>query len=176
MEAVIPFYQFRDPDLALSLPNHCVYSFHLFPGHRLKQDTDSNLPVVLVSGVAGAFVLMLMAFVMFNYFVDRRNQKIVGAASKFNAVISSLFPENVRNRLFDENTSEDKKRTVSGWKIDDEDTDNRSKKQGAIADLFPQTTIMFADISGFTAWSSTRSIPVVLYQMYWYHWQLHSWH
>ena len=25
-----------------------------------------------------------------------------------------------------------------------------------IADLFPETTIMFADISGFTAWSSTR--------------------
>jgi class 3 adenylate cyclase len=25
-----------------------------------------------------------------------------------------------------------------------------------IADLFPETTIMFADIAGFTAWSSTR--------------------
>lgn len=25
-----------------------------------------------------------------------------------------------------------------------------------IADLFPETTIMFADISGFTAWSSVR--------------------
>jgi len=25
-----------------------------------------------------------------------------------------------------------------------------------IADLFPDTTIMFADIAGFTAWSSTR--------------------
>jgi class 3 adenylate cyclase len=34
-------------------------------------------------------------------------------------------------------------------------------KSKPIADLFPETTIMFADIAGFTAWSSTREPSAV---------------
>jgi hypothetical protein len=154
MEVIVPFYQFRDLELAKSLPGHCLYSFYLYPNDLLKQDTDSNLPVVLVSVVAGAFTLMLMAFVMFNYFVDRRNQKIVGAATKFNAVISSLFPENVRDRLLDD-TAKASPNLKKGWMAENSEADNR-KLAPAIADLFPETTILFADIAGFTAWSSTR--------------------
>ena len=30
-----------------------------------------------------------------------------------------------------------------------------------IADLFPNTTVLFADIAGFTAWSSQREPPQV---------------
>jgi hypothetical protein len=156
MEVVVPFYDFYDNELALSLPNHCAYSFYLYPGDLLKEDTESSLPVVLVSVVAGAFALMLMAFIMFNYFVDRRNKKIVGAAAKFNAVIASLFPDNVRGRLFNDDVDVAKGRNTEG-KIQRENIPvSTNRKSKAIADLFPETTIMFADIAGFTAWSSTR--------------------
>jgi hypothetical protein len=37
-----------------------------------------------------------------------------------------------------------------------DDDDDFMYKSKPIADLFPETTILFADISGFTAWSSTR--------------------
>ena len=41
---------------------------------------------------------------------------------------------------------------------DDVDMDmmGESDDDRPIADLFPETTIMFADIAGFTAWSSVR--------------------
>lgn len=38
----------------------------------------------------------------------------------------------------------------------DDNKDFEAARAKPIADLFPETTIMFADIAGFTAWSSTR--------------------
>ena len=38
----------------------------------------------------------------------------------------------------------------------DMDMMGESDEDRPIADLFPETTIMFADIAGFTAWSSVR--------------------
>jgi class 3 adenylate cyclase len=43
--------------------------------------------------------------------------------------------------------------TMDSEEYDDDDFMYKTKP---IADLFPETTILFADISGFTAWSSTR--------------------
>jgi hypothetical protein len=154
MEEVVPFYNFRDPHLALSTPNHCVYTLHLYPNDALEADAGSNMPAILLSVVAGAFVLMLIAFLMFNHFVDRRNEKIVSAAAKFNSVIASLFPDNVRDRLFDDEQNMDV--GEPGWMNKKEKGDENKPKSKAIADFFPHTTIMFADIVGFTAWSSTR--------------------
>ena len=36
----------------------------------------------------------------YDYFSNKRNRKVVDAAAKFNSIVSSLFPENVRERLF----------------------------------------------------------------------------
>lgn len=38
----------------------------------------------------------------------------------------------------------------------DDDDDGEILKTEPIADHFPNTTVLFADIVGFTAWSSTR--------------------
>lgn len=90
--------------------------------------------------------------------------------------MSQLFPENVRERLFKKESKKSKNKdkvnkkkgyeatnskmrsflsdgSADGLDMDmmDHDTDDRP-----IADLFPDTTIMFADIAGFTAWSSVR--------------------
>lgn len=42
-------------------------------------------------------------------------------------------------------------------------TQEEYKYDEPIADLFPETTIMFADIAGFTAWSSEREPSQVFY-------------
>jgi class 3 adenylate cyclase len=47
--------------------------------------------------------------------------------------------------------------TEHGFSIDEEETgDDEIYKTKPIADLFPETSVMFADICGFTAWSSVR--------------------
>ena len=71
--------------------------------------------------VGATFVLMVCTFGAYDFFVNRRNRKIVDAAAKFNSIVSSLFPENVRERLFaDAEEKMRKKEKVNGIKsIDD---------------------------------------------------------
>jgi class 3 adenylate cyclase len=121
-------------------------------------------------------------------FFHRRNTKVVDTAERSNAIVSSLFPSNVRERLFNESTHHDlpgdpfpdipiatgesrvKSRlrsfmTDGGMEQSQQPWDSTESethedivvfKSKPIADLFPETTILFADISGFTAWSSMR--------------------
>jgi hypothetical protein len=94
------------------------------------------------------------------------------AAEKSEAIVSALFPDNVRDRLFnkgkDKKKSKDKKsfepakarmKNFLSSEHDSVDMDimgGESEEDRPIADLFPETTILFADIAGFTAWSSVR--------------------
>lgn len=134
---------------------------------------------------------------------DPRWLLVVDSAVQSNAIVSSLFPRNVRERLFraEEKKYEADNKTSSAVlafepaKIRIKNFLNTStagagmgmgvtgrlpvppeeggqvKTRGAstsvadggifeanrpIADLFPETTILFADIAGFTAWSSAR--------------------
>lgn len=92
---------------------------------------------------------------------------------KSSAIVSSLFPSNVRDRLFNHDVKEyapnqvSQKNRLKSFMTNNSGTDTAHEERGThkgvlpwsnrpIADLFPEVTVMFADISGFTAWSSTR--------------------
>lgn len=66
-------------------------------------------------------MLMASTFFAYDFFVNRRNRKVVDAATRFNFIVSSLFPENVRERLFaDAEEKMRKKEKVSAVKSIDE--------------------------------------------------------
>jgi class 3 adenylate cyclase len=82
-------------------------------------------------------------------------------AADLTAIVSSLFPKQVRDRLLAPESNNNVnnllgsgnnrlKSYLSG------DQENGEMQNNPIADLFPNCTVMFADIAGFTAWSSTR--------------------
>ena len=99
------------------------------------------------------------------------------SAKRSNAVVASLFPKKVREQLLKE-AEEQISAAESGGNKNNRKAflfgavakselknflnEGVSKANGVafdtkpIADLFPNTTIMFADICGFTAWSSVR--------------------
>ncbi|KAG7337351.1 family 3 adenylate cyclase, partial [Nitzschia inconspicua] len=108
--------------------------------------------------------------------VERRQAIILQKALQSTAVVSSLFPRNVRDRILNFNGTGSPNQVVTdadGASIREK---LRSGKLGqetskspyghtpetynngdTIADLFPNCTVLFADIAGFTAWSSSRS-------------------
>ena len=163
--------QYKDNTTA-AIGGHCVYSFSLYTSSNFNKDSESALPAFFTVAVAIIFVLMSVTFCMYDRFVRRRNAKVVNAAARSNAIISSLFPTNVRERLFAEaqetnnqtNSQAPKSRLKSMLNSgelhdmgeEDADEDEIMYKTKPIADLFPETTIIFADIAGFTAWSSVR--------------------
>jgi hypothetical protein len=112
---------------------------------------------------------MTLAFAMYDWFVRRRNNKVMGAAVRSTAIVSSLFPSNVRDRLYkeaEENAA--KKQRMENWMHTEgadaialeADNDVIAYKGKPIADLFPETTILFADIAGFTGKSISRLLPM----------------
>lgn len=117
---------------------------------------------------------MTVAFSMYDWFVRMRNKKVIGAAVRSGAIVSSLFPSSVRDRLYkeaEENAAANAR--IQKWMVPESgargETLQNNKSAIAydskpIADLFPETTILFADIAGFTAWSSARE-PHQVFQL-----------
>jgi class 3 adenylate cyclase len=81
------------------------------------------------------------------------------------AIVSSLFPSNVRDRLFPTDEDGDQKSRklehnksrLKSFLSDGKTLEPKSTvSPSPIADLFPHCTVLFSDISGFTSWSSVR--------------------
>lgn len=152
-------------ELQKSTPGACLYSFHLTASKDFDAVFESNLPIVFAFVVAVIFLVMGITFFVYDSFVTRRNNKVMGAAMRSTAIVTSLFPSNVRDRLYDgaqaanHASSSAKLRrfmdkngagpAMDGLSQDgygDENHDAVVLETKPIADLFPETTVMFCDI------------------------------
>jgi hypothetical protein len=86
---------------------------------------------------------------------------VVGAAARSNAIVTSLFPSTVRDRLLHEDNNDgnwQNQQRQSGLHANSngnrDNATSQSMKSKPIADLFPDCTVLFADIVNFTSWSS----------------------
>lgn len=101
--------------------------------------------------MAALFGIVAIAFLVYDYFVLKRNEKIVNAAARSNAIVASVFPSTIRDRLMEENkhrqSAVNKKRRLTSLMNDglllEDDEDDRLKSE-PIADLFPEVTLFFA--------------------------------
>ena len=129
---------------------------HIFPSAKFHDNYKTNTPTIYAAVVAFTFVLVAAVFFIYDLLVQYRNEKIVVTAARSNAIVSSMFPDAIRDRLLQRNDAPSKRGHLKSYLLNGEDggCDNLSSKP--LADLFLETTVMFADISGFTAWSSVR--------------------
>jgi class 3 adenylate cyclase len=81
-----------------------------------------------------------------------------------NRFVSTLFPANVRDRVMNDANDDVRGTSFLTSSGNNEEADFGVYQTRPIADYFPYTTVMFADISGFTAWSSTRE-PFQVFQL-----------
>ena len=148
----------------------CFYSLSIYPSQVFADDFVDATPWVLVSAVVGVLLFAMAMFIFYDYLVERRQTLVLRKAVQSTAIVSSLFPKTVRDRLMNATSGlgdEAETRTVPGFqdrlRNKKSSTVPRTDKVGTnddfgdtIADLFPSCTVLFADIAGFTAWSSTR--------------------
>jgi len=160
-EVIVPLTQYRFNETR-HVEGHCVYSFYLYSSEEYESASETDLPVIFAVAVGVIFITMALTFLVYDRFVHRRNMKVVDAASKSNQIINTLFPQQVRDRLFADKSDDDanvgtKSKLMNmmnsgdfavGASSDDEVDDDIMYKTKPIADLFPETTILFADIAG----------------------------
>lgn len=85
----------------------CRYRFHVYPTNAvLEEDYDLESDVFFwctVTSVA-CFALVLVLFILFDWFVRRRQQLMINSSLKSRALVSSLFPRAIRGRLLEEHS------------------------------------------------------------------------
>jgi hypothetical protein len=123
-----------------------------------------------VSGiVAGLFLLMAAILLVYDAMVTNRSRKLIGAANNSTALVDSLYPPDVVEQLLaeQEKKAEHFRQGISFFRYEGtqiNDCANDGPIYSPIAALFPETSILSADIVGFTSWSSIRE-PSQVFQL-----------
>jgi hypothetical protein len=132
----------------------CAYTLYIYPSDTFEAIYASGyLPALYVTVVVVIVVGTSLAFLLFDKYTRRKDEQLIAKAERAHAIVASLFPETIQERLM---------AGKAGLKsyLQEEGEDYRADafdpETKPIADLWPNTTVSFCDCVGFTAWSSTR--------------------
>jgi hypothetical protein len=147
----------------------CEYTVDVYPTLVFREAYSSNQAIIYTTILGLAFAFTALFFVFYVRIVQRRQSKVMATAARTNAIVTSLFPSNVRDRIMKDaeeavnnnremvpflpGMGEAPKKKLKSF-LDEEAPVNEDQlvmfKTKPIADLFPETTVMFADLVGFT--------------------------
>lgn len=152
----------------------CPFSVTAYPTTEFKNLYVTDAPWVYSVSVICVFFVAACVFSCYDHSIHRKQEKLLEAAQKTSAIVAEIFPKNVQQRIIEEKEQRSMHASRSNMNAsrsgglapkselknligrDEKNNADTSYKGKPIADLFPEVTIMFADIVGFTAWSSTR--------------------
>jgi len=164
--------------------NLITFTLYMYPSDQFKDRYVTKKPERVLISIFVIFVFTAVMFLVYDILLHQRLEALKISVERSNTVVNSLFPEQVRDRLYQMNSNDKQKKnknSVSGLLNESKTTANKmtnfivgSPFSGAnsstkgdnqtmkidsepIADEFPSTTIMFADIAGFTSWSSAHT-------------------
>jgi len=161
--------QFKMKDgtfMGVPIDESCAYELHVYPSKQFYDQYVNNDPWIITMVIAFVFLFAIAVFWVYNIMVEARQKKILRKATQTTALVSTLFPKNVRDRLLQDEQNggakgADKygfgtKSRLKGFVAGETNDEVNDTSAAPIADLFPHCTVFFGDIAGFTAWSSTR--------------------
>lgn len=153
-------------DSSVKSMNTCHYTIDIYPSSSLESYYKTKEPLTFALILAAVFVVTISVFLIYDYTVQKRQKKVMAVARQTSNIIHSLFPKIVRDKIMAEAKESNKRESIVKRNrfsmrddlIQDVPANDQSDihKTSPIAEFFPEATIMFADIVGFTAWSSIR--------------------
>lgn len=145
----------------------CRYNVRVYPSKALEDEFMSWNPFIFTSVVLSIFLFTSTLFLAYDRLVQRRHTMVNRTAIQSSAVVDSLFPSGIRervsniyspeiepelklesSRLFDIN--EDVAYDNSELSLEFED-------EPPIADTYNDCTVLVSEIVGFSRWAYTRS-------------------
>jgi hypothetical protein len=114
MEVISILTEYTNPEYA-EVEGHCSYKMVSCATcrHHAAFCSKNHLPQSIVSFVfcvplqhhaesiiiARSFLLVIVVCCVYDMFVQRRNEKLIGSAARTNAIVTSLFHSNIRDKL-----------------------------------------------------------------------------
>lgn len=174
-----------------------TYTLTMYPSDEMKAQYITNKPALYTLGIILIFVCTAAIFLLYDYLVEHRQNKVMKAAERSMVIVDTMFPAAFRDRMFKDAKKEEELKRAEEQSKKTRDrgsvkgrltamaadptsqmkqflgSANKSKNRPdfnvpeaiaaggtssePIADLFPNTSIMFCDIVGFTEWCSRHS-------------------
>jgi hypothetical protein len=106
-----------DDDSYLDVPRlswnteYCPYTLHVYPTVTLEDSFSSKLPLLYTLAVALVYVFAIIVFLTYDCMVEQRHQKVLQVALESSAIVQTLYPPGVRERLFEQ------QRKVTGQRV-----------------------------------------------------------
>ena len=118
---------YQDIDLASSFVgeedpesfDQCFYSMRVYPSKKFQATFESSDTEKFIALFMVVFSMLALFFLVFVIFVQRRQRKVMGVATRTTAILSNLFPEEVRDRIMEQAEAQAKGET-EGMGEDDE--------------------------------------------------------
>jgi hypothetical protein len=77
----------------------CRYRLYVYPSHQFDDRYNTSLPIILTFAVAMVSLFTVLMLVFYDRLVETRRRIVLDKAAQSTAIVSSLFPKAVRNRL-----------------------------------------------------------------------------
>eukprot|EP00980_Cylindrotheca_fusiformis_P003232 scaffold735_cov116-Cylindrotheca_fusiformis.AAC.2 len=139
-----------------------VVTMHVYPSVELEDSFQTDNATIYTVTVIVIFVFTSLVFLLYDFSVGRRQRTVMDRITKQDRIVSDVFPTAIRDRLYENQAKNmmkgDDNEADDGPLGLDETFYGKSSAIGSapLADLFPSVTVVFADLVGFTAWSSAR--------------------
>jgi Adenylate and Guanylate cyclase catalytic domain len=131
-----------------NISNQCLYKLRMFPSVEYENEALTSTPMFYALGLACVFLFTSGFIFAYDWAVESRQRTVMTAAKHSGAIVSELFPAPVRANLYTDQEGNNSK------KMGDEPLPKPSTPN---ATLYPDCTVLFADLAGFTKWSSSRT-------------------
>eukprot|EP00980_Cylindrotheca_fusiformis_P025843 scaffold14714_cov108-Cylindrotheca_fusiformis.AAC.2 len=139
-------------------------TLHVYPSADLEHSFRTSNATLYTIVVVVIFIFTSLVFLLYDYFVRRRQTKVMERIVRQDKIVSNVFPTAIRDRLYRSQNSQKNFKFEKDFGHDvgesfqelDFERDSNISGSAPLADLFPSVTVVFADIAGFTAWSSAR--------------------
>ena len=135
----------------------CVFSVTAYPTQAFKTLYITDAPWVYSAAVICVFFVAASVFAFYDQSLHRRQEQVLQNARKTSAIVAELFPKNVQSRIIEEKSAHGSSGYGNGGLAPktemrnliggggDEKSRLQDYKGKPIADLFPETTIIFAE-------------------------------
>lgn len=101
MEKATGFGAFLPGDDKDGIEHNCAYNVRVYPSLHMEKAYYTNTPFIFAGGLLCAFFFTSVIFFAYDRCVARRQHVLKQTAERSTEVISSLFPHQVRDRLFE---------------------------------------------------------------------------
>lgn len=121
----------------------CAYSLKVYPSQEFYAQFVTESPALITLAIAAVFTFAVFMFFVYDRLVEKRQSIVLKQAMQSTAIVSSLFPKNVHERLMkgaQDDAEKDLPNNKNRLKGFINGAEGGQLEEKAIADLFPHCT------------------------------------